>query len=413
MIANQQLAPPPLPKHAAALGVACGAGAALCWALGFVAAQQHSRSACHPLVLALHRYVWPGLALLPFVATNSFRDLGGIGWGRGFTLALFGGLPLALLSYIGYLFVPLGHGGVIQPSCAALGGMLLAWLVLKEPLPGRRIAGALAMVLGLCIIGIEALRTIGAHGVGGDLLFAAAGGFSPRSACWCGCGGFRRCGRRPSPAFCRLSNSRCCCSNSTTCWPRDFLNLLQAVIQGGTARRRCHLPLHASGRAARRLARGFVSRAGSAVHAVGRISDARRSAEHCAACWTGRRRRRLPADAKGLRRKPAIFLVIPDCREAASPKMHIHEWWLWIPGSSLRSAPEGQLRCLAARQKLTDAVKRAQNIFPSSWRRTPAHSLRRARRNPGRRSARRRKSSSSADASGFAFQPVRLILGKA
>jgi drug/metabolite transporter (DMT)-like permease len=92
-------------------------------------------------------------------------------------LALFGGLPLALLSYLGYVYVPLGHGAVIQPSCAALGGMLLARFVLKEPLPARRIAGGLAMVAGLCIIGIEALRTIGAHGIGGDLLFVAAGGF--------------------------------------------------------------------------------------------------------------------------------------------------------------------------------------------------------------------------------------------
>ncbi|MGO9398188.1 MAG: DMT family transporter [Xanthobacteraceae bacterium] len=160
-----------------ALGVACGAGAAFCWALGFVAARHGINVGVSPLILALHRYFWPGLALLPFVAANGFRDLGGIGWGRGFMLALFGGLPLALLSYIGYLFVPLGHGAVIQPSCAALGGMLLARFVLKEPLPSRRIAGAIAMVAGLCIIGVEALRTIGAHGVGGDLLFVAAGGF--------------------------------------------------------------------------------------------------------------------------------------------------------------------------------------------------------------------------------------------
>jgi drug/metabolite transporter (DMT)-like permease len=147
------------------------------FALGFVAARHGVTVGVSPLILALHRYVWPGLVLLPFLASTGLRDLGGIGWGRGFALALFGGLPLALLSYIGYLFVPLGHGGVIQPSCAALGGLVLARLVLKEPLPARRIAGALAMVLGLCIIGTEALRTIGAHGVGGDLLFVAAGGF--------------------------------------------------------------------------------------------------------------------------------------------------------------------------------------------------------------------------------------------
>lgn len=171
-----ELASPPV-KHAKALGVACGAGAALCWALGFVAARHGIDVGMSPFVLALHRYVWPGLVLLPFVATSGLRDLGGIGWRRGFTLAVFGGLPLALLSYLGYLFVPLGHGGIIQPSCAALGGMILARFVLKEPLPARRVVGALVIVLGLAVIGAEALRTIGARGVGGDLLFVAAGCF--------------------------------------------------------------------------------------------------------------------------------------------------------------------------------------------------------------------------------------------
>lgn len=167
---------PPV-KSTTALGVLCGAGAALFWALGFVATRHGIDVGVSPLVLALHRYAWPGLALLPFAAREGFADLGGVGWGRGFALALFGGLPLAVLSYLGYVFVPLGHGGIIQPSCAALGGLMLARAVLKEPLPARRIAGALAIVVGLCIIGAEAMRTIGAHGVGGDLLFVAAGSF--------------------------------------------------------------------------------------------------------------------------------------------------------------------------------------------------------------------------------------------
>jgi drug/metabolite transporter (DMT)-like permease len=162
-------------KYATAWGIACGAGAALFWALGFVAARQGVTSGLSPLVIALHRFVWPGFALLPLVAKNDFADLRMIGLPRAVALALFGGLPLVLLSYVGYVLVPLGHGAVIQPSCAALGGLVLARLVLKEPLPARRIAGAVVIVIGLAVIGAEALRSIGAHGVLGDLLFVAAG----------------------------------------------------------------------------------------------------------------------------------------------------------------------------------------------------------------------------------------------
>jgi drug/metabolite transporter (DMT)-like permease len=175
MTASASLTIPQSLKHSTTLGLLCGVGAAFCWALGFVIARQGVLAGMSPVVVAMHRFLWAGLALLPFVAANGFRDLGGIGWGRGFALALVGGLPLALWSYIGFLFVPLGHGGVIQPSSAALGGMLLARLVLKEPLPPRRVAGGIAIVAGLCIIGLEALRTIGGHGIGGDLLFVAAG----------------------------------------------------------------------------------------------------------------------------------------------------------------------------------------------------------------------------------------------
>ena len=168
----------PLPlKHGTVWGIACGAGAALCWALGFVAARQGVNAGLSPLVLALHRYIWPGLALAPFVAVNGFKDLGGVGWRRGIAITIFGGLPLALWSYYGYVYVPLGHGAIIQPSCAALGGLVLARLIVKEPLPPRRIVGAVAMLIGLAVIGAEALRSMGGNAIFGDLLFVAAGSF--------------------------------------------------------------------------------------------------------------------------------------------------------------------------------------------------------------------------------------------
>jgi drug/metabolite transporter (DMT)-like permease len=164
-------------KHATAWGVACGSGAALCWALGFVAARQGVTVGLSPLVLALHRYIWPGLALVPVVVANGFGDLGGVGWRRGIAITVFGGLPLALWSYFGYVYVPLGHGAIIQPSCAALGGLVLARFILKEPLPPRRIVGAVAMLGGLAVIGAEALRSMGPQAFLGDMMFVAAGSF--------------------------------------------------------------------------------------------------------------------------------------------------------------------------------------------------------------------------------------------
>jgi len=158
-----------------AAGIACGAGAALFWAAGFVAARHGIAAGFSPADIVFHRFVWAGLVFLPFLARAGLRDLGGLGWAKGVALTLAGGPPLAFLSYAGFLFVPLAHGGVIQPSCAALGGLVLATLVLKEKLPARRAAGAAVIVAGLAVIGADALATIGTHGLIGDLSFVTAG----------------------------------------------------------------------------------------------------------------------------------------------------------------------------------------------------------------------------------------------
>jgi drug/metabolite transporter (DMT)-like permease len=156
-------------------GIACGVGAAITWAAGFVAAQHGIAVGLSPSDIALHRYVWAGFAFLPSVLGHGARDLNGIGWSRGLILALLGGPGQAMVSATGFLLVPLAHGGVIQPSFAALGGIFLAHLVLGEKLPRTRVYGAMAIVAGLAVIGGEALTTIGTHGLVGDLTFAIAG----------------------------------------------------------------------------------------------------------------------------------------------------------------------------------------------------------------------------------------------
>jgi drug/metabolite transporter (DMT)-like permease len=158
-----------------AIGIACGVGAALFWAAGFVSARHGIATGLSPADLALHRYLWSGFAILPFVLANGAADLRAVGWLPALVLTLLGGPLLAIISYAGFLLVPLGHGAVIQPSCAALGGLLLATIVLKEKLPLTRAAGALIIVAGLMVIAGEALATIGTHGLLGDFAFATAG----------------------------------------------------------------------------------------------------------------------------------------------------------------------------------------------------------------------------------------------
>jgi drug/metabolite transporter (DMT)-like permease len=165
-------------KSAAApglFGVACGLGAALFWALGFVATRHGLKVGFTPADLLMHRFLWSGLAFLPLVFRAGLGDLCGIGWGRGMALMVLGGPVMSIISYTGFLFVPLGHGSVIQPSCATLGGLFLAAVLLRERISFSRFFGAVVIVVGLAVIGGESIGHIGLSGVQGDLIFVLTG----------------------------------------------------------------------------------------------------------------------------------------------------------------------------------------------------------------------------------------------
>ena len=159
----------------ALLGVACGLGAALFWALGFVATRHGLKIGFTPADLLMHRFLWSGLAFLPLVLRAGIGDLCGIGWGRGMALMVLGGPVMSIISYTGFLFVPLGHGSVIQPSCATLGGLFLATVLLRERISFSRFFGAVVIVAGLAVIGGESIGHIGLSGVQGDLIFVLTG----------------------------------------------------------------------------------------------------------------------------------------------------------------------------------------------------------------------------------------------
>jgi drug/metabolite transporter (DMT)-like permease len=172
---NPKAAPGPTLLSPTVVGILCGAGAAASWAAGFVAARHGVLIGLAPADIALHRFVWAGLLLLPIVWRAGLADFASIGWGHALTIFVLAGPIQSFLSATGFLLAPLGHGAVIQPGTSALGGLLLATLVLHEPLRGRRVAGALAIVIGLLLLGGEAVTTIGAHGVAGDLAFFVGG----------------------------------------------------------------------------------------------------------------------------------------------------------------------------------------------------------------------------------------------
>jgi drug/metabolite transporter (DMT)-like permease len=159
----------------ALLGVACGLGAALCWALGFVATRHGLRVGFTPVDLLMHRFLWSGFAFLPLVLRAGLGNLCGVGWGRGMILMVLGGPVMSIISYTGFLFVPLGHGSVIQPSSATLGGLFFAAALLKERISLSRFFGAVVIVGGLGVIGSESIGHIGPDGVKGDLIFVLTG----------------------------------------------------------------------------------------------------------------------------------------------------------------------------------------------------------------------------------------------
>lgn len=160
---------------ATAVGVLCGIAAAVGWALGFVAAKHGIAVGFTPADLAFHRFVWSGLLLLPMMARAGLGDLGGVGWRRGLVILVLAGPLQAITSYTGLTFAPLGHGAVIHPASAALGGLILAYVVLGETLTKSRVIGVIGIVLGLVVLAGEAATTIGGNALTGDMLFATAG----------------------------------------------------------------------------------------------------------------------------------------------------------------------------------------------------------------------------------------------
>jgi drug/metabolite transporter (DMT)-like permease len=162
-------------RSPAVIGIAAGLAAALIWATYMVSAKAGTTSGLAPQDFVLLRFGTAAAIMLPWLASHDPRSLAGVGWRRAIILTLLAGPLFILLGTGGYVFAPLAHGAVIQPSTITVGSMLAAAFLLKERLTRDKLAGVGLIVAGLGVIATQASITSGSHAWIGDLLFMAAG----------------------------------------------------------------------------------------------------------------------------------------------------------------------------------------------------------------------------------------------
>lgn len=170
----------PFAASPATIGLAAGVFAAMIWATYFVFAKSGTASGLLPQDFVLLRFGTAAAIMLPWLLRNEPRRLSGIGWRRAILLSLLAGPPFILLGTGGYVFAPLAHGAVIQPSTITLASMIVAAVLLNERLTRDKLIGVALIIAGLATIASHASAMGGGPVWIGDLLFIAAG------LCWTG-----------------------------------------------------------------------------------------------------------------------------------------------------------------------------------------------------------------------------------
>jgi drug/metabolite transporter (DMT)-like permease len=109
---------------------------------------------------------WLGVSPLPFRLTAIIGVVAGIGY--------------SCLAYSGFLFAPAAHASVLMPGMLPLWTALLAFFILRTPVPPRRAIGLALIACGALFVGgASLLQSFEGGGVlRGDVLFLSA------SFCW-------------------------------------------------------------------------------------------------------------------------------------------------------------------------------------------------------------------------------------
>lgn len=133
-------------------------------------------------LLAL-RFGTAGLLLMPlFLRAGGFANCGGVGWNRGFWLAVTSGFPMTFLMLTGLTMAPAAHGATIGPGTVTVIGIIGSVVLFGARLSAPLIVGIIGVICGLGFLAFAGSGGTGAETLRGDLCFLGVGllwGFYP------------------------------------------------------------------------------------------------------------------------------------------------------------------------------------------------------------------------------------------
>lgn len=133
-------------------GILLGLFAVIAWGAYSVAARHGLDGGLSAWDLTALRFITAGVVMLPFLLRLGFRDLGGLGWGRGIALTVGAGPLFAWLYAEGLRNTPFAHGPVIAPSTITLASLVLSAMLLGEKVSWLRWLGVAVVIAGLVFV---------------------------------------------------------------------------------------------------------------------------------------------------------------------------------------------------------------------------------------------------------------------
>ncbi len=156
------------------MGVAAMVLVVLVYAANFVAVRYSVQHGLTSFDLAALRFGAAGTLLLPYLFSVGIRDLGGVGWRRGLTLACLAGAPYSVVFFLGLSRAPAAHGAVLNPGLVPSVVFLVLVALDRERFSSRRAISLACIVAGLVLVTQTAFTT-GRTMLIGDALLLVTG----------------------------------------------------------------------------------------------------------------------------------------------------------------------------------------------------------------------------------------------